>query len=40
VIWLNCGFLADHEEIELQKISYDVVSVTSLSLLYRKTSPK
>jgi len=33
-------FQADYDKIELQKISYDVVPVTLLSLCHRKTSPK
>jgi len=33
-------FPADYDEIELQKYSYDVISVTSAPLLHRKTSPK
>jgi len=33
-------FEADHDEIELQKYSYDVTSVTSSPLRHRNTSPK
>jgi len=29
-------FLADYDEIELQKISYELILVTSLSLCQRK----
>jgi len=31
-------FQADYNEIELQKISYDVILVTSWPLCHRKTS--
>jgi len=33
-------FEDDHDEIKLQNISYDVISVTSSPLRQRKTSPK
>jgi len=33
-------FQADYDEIELQKISYDVILVTSWPLCHRKTSSK
>jgi len=29
VIWPNCGFQADYDEIELPKYSYDIISITS-----------
>jgi len=38
VIWLNCVFQADYDEIKLQKYGYDVISVTSSPLRHRKTS--
>jgi len=39
-MWPNFAFQADYDEIKLQKISYDVILVTSLSLCHRKTLPK
>jgi len=33
-------FEADYDKIELQKKSYDVISVTSSPLRHRKTAPK
>jgi len=33
-------FEADYDKIELQKFSYDVISVTSPQLRHRKTLPK
>jgi len=40
VIWPNCVFQANYDEIELQTYSFDVISVTSSSLRHRKTPPK
>jgi len=33
-------FQADYDEIELQKINYDIIFVTYSPLRYQKTSPK
>jgi len=33
----NCGFQTDYDEIELKKISYAIISVTSLLLPSPKT---
>jgi len=38
VIWPNCVFQTDYDKIELEKISYDVISMKSSLLYHRKTS--
>jgi len=40
MIWPNCVFQADYDEIELQKCNYNVISVTSSPLRLRNTPPK
>jgi len=39
VIWTIVIFQTDYGEIELEKISFDVISVTSSLFRDRKTSP-
>jgi len=40
VIWPNCVFQTNYDKIELLKISYDVISVTSSLFLHRKNVTK